>query len=62
VIDPVTLMMVCDAIDDAGRVLGFVALAMLVATVVVCTAALFLPLAIRYAVRTLIRRFAERRI
>jgi hypothetical protein len=62
VIDPATVMQICDAIDDAGRVLGFVALVILAATVAVCTAALFLGLAIQYSVRTIVRRFASGKI
>lgn len=62
VIDPSTVMQICDGIDDAGRMLGSIAVALLVATAVIVTAALFLGLAIRAAGRAIIRRFAERRI
>lgn len=55
-------MQICDAIDDAGRMIGSIAVALLIATVVIVTSSLFLGLAIRMAVRTLIRRFASGKI
>jgi hypothetical protein len=61
-IDPATLMMWGDAIDEAGR---FVLFAVLLAFVIVgggLTAALFLGLAIRRAGRIMIRRFASGKI
>jgi hypothetical protein len=62
VIDPATAQMWCDGIDDAGRTLGSIAVALLVATTLVVTGALFLGLAIRYSVRTIVRRFVAGKI
>lgn len=62
VIDPSTVMQICDGIDDAGRMLGSIAVALLVATAVIVTSALFLGLAIRAAGRAIIRRFASGKI
>lgn len=56
------LQMLGDAIDECGRTLVFLFLVLSGITVVVTTLALFLGLAIRRTVRTLVRRFAERRI
>lgn len=59
---PATVMQICDAIDDAGRTLGSIAVALLIATVVIVTGALFLGLAIRYTIRSIVRRFASGKI
>jgi len=40
-INPSTVMQICDAIDDAGRMIGSIAVALLIATVVIVTGALF---------------------
>jgi len=57
-----SVMQICDAIDEAGRFVATVAVALLIATVVLTTAALFLGLAIRAAGRAIIRRFASGKI
>lgn len=62
VIEPATIMQICDGIDDAGRVLGSIAVALLIATGVIVTGALFLGLAIRYTVRSIVRRFASGKV
>lgn len=56
------VQMVCDALDECGRTVVFVFLVAGGITLIVCTGALFLGLAIRYTVRRLVQRFAERRI
>ena len=61
-IDPATVMMWSDGIDDAGRFVGSIAFALLVATTVIVTGALFLGLAIRAAGRAIVRRFASGKI
>ncbi len=60
--DPATVMMLCDAVDEGGRIIGSVAVVLLIATAVTVTGALFLGLAIRMAMRLIVRRFAERKI
>ena len=61
-IDPATVMMACDAIDEGGRLVLFAVLLAFVLVVGGLTGALFLGLAIRYSVRSIVRAFAERRI
>lgn len=61
-IDSPTWQMLCDGIDDGARMIVFLLLVLMLATVTFVGGALFLGLAIRYAVRSIVRRFAERRI
>jgi hypothetical protein len=62
VINPATLQMVCDAVDDAGGLVAFVLLLILVSTVTILGGSLFLALAIRAAGRAIIRRFVSGKI
>lgn len=61
-IQPATVAQICDGIDAAGQAISSIAVALLVATTVLVTGALFLGLAIRHTVRSIMRRFASGKI